>query len=157
MRAKPCGTPCGPGFSPLYLETEPAILKMLKFYCVFIGGGMGALARYAVSIASAPLVWHGIALGTLIVNTAGCFMAGFICALLEYSPVAPVYKLFFITGFLGGFTTFSAFGIELFAFISAGHIKNAFVYTAITFGISIVCVGAGFWAAHIFPYFKKIP
>jgi CrcB protein len=86
---------------------------MNKLLLVFIGGGIGAATRYGVTLASGK--WFGTAFpwGTLIVNLGGCLMIGIILGLAEKtSLVEPSTRLFFVTGFLGGLTTFSSYAME---------------------------------------------
>jgi CrcB protein len=86
---------------------------MNKLALVFIGGGIGAATRYGTSLLAGRLFGTGFPWGTLIVNLSGCFMIGIILALAEKtSLVEPGTRLFFVTGFLGGLTTFSSYALE---------------------------------------------
>ncbi len=79
---------------------------------IFIGGGLGALARYGVSLA-VGMKAASFPYATFAVNILGALLIG---AFLEYGALKgglpPTLKLFIVTGFLGGFTTFSAFSLE---------------------------------------------
>ncbi len=81
---------------------------------IFIGGGLGAITRWAIGVGS-KAVWPGAALpvGTLIVNVAGCFALGLLSErfALGAGLSAPL-RAGLTTGFLGGLTTFSTFGNE---------------------------------------------
>jgi fluoride exporter len=91
---------------------------------VFLGGGLGALTRYGIGLAMVQLAGKTFPWGTLIANVVGCFLAGVIGQrVLMLEPVAgdvsradPVLAHFLrvavMIGFLGGLTTFSAFGWE---------------------------------------------
>lgn len=80
---------------------------------VFIGGGMGAASRYGTTLLSARLFGTAFPWGTLLVNWAGCLLIGIVFALAERTQlVHPSARLFAMTGFLGGLTTFSTFGLE---------------------------------------------
>ena len=82
----------------------------MLFICIGLGGFLGAIARYSVSLAlplDGPFPW-----ATLFVNVLGCFLMA-IAAFFKHL-VPETFFLFFVPGFLGAFTTFSAFGIETF-------------------------------------------
>lgn len=88
------------------------------YLAVALGGALGAISRY-VTVMCAQNYWGlRFPYGTLIVNTAGSFLAGFFLTLLIGRFNAEEYwRLFFFTGFLGAFTTFSSFAAEsLFLF-----------------------------------------
>ena len=87
---------------------------LMKILLVMIGGSIGALSRYAVSLLAARLFGTRFPWGTLAVNLSGCFLIGLAFAWAErgLSIMNPAIRLFFITGFLGALTTFSTFGLE---------------------------------------------
>jgi len=87
---------------------------IMKILLVMVGGSLGALSRYAVSLWAAKLFGTRFPWGTLTVNLSGCFLIGLAFALGErgLSIMNPSMRLFFMTGFLGGLTTFSSFGLE---------------------------------------------
>ena len=88
--------------------------RTMKILLVMAGGSLGALSRYAVSLWAAKLFGTRFPWGTLTVNLSGCFLIGLAFALGErgLSIMNPSMRLFFMTGFLGGLTTFSSFGLE---------------------------------------------
>ena len=70
--------------------------------------------------------WYGIPAATLLVNVAGCLLGGLVLAWLDTKgPSAPLWRSLLLTGFLGGLTTFSALGIELWQFLRAGRLDLA--------------------------------
>ena len=86
---------------------------MNKVLLVFIGGGIGAATRYGMTLLAGKWFGSGFPWGTLIVNLGGCLMIGIILGLAEKSNlVEPSLRLFFVTGFLGGLTTFSSYAME---------------------------------------------
>ena len=86
---------------------------MNKLLLVFIGGGIGASTRYGTTLLAGKWFGTGFPWGTLIVNLSGCFLIGIILGLAEKSNlVQPSTRLFFVTGFLGGLTTFSSYALE---------------------------------------------
>ena len=89
---------------------------------VFIGGGLGSVLRWAVSLKLNPLSPH-IPLGTLTVNLVGGFIIGLALALFtRMTNVDPMWKLLITTGFCGGLTTFSTFSLEVVYLLQDGRI-----------------------------------
>jgi CrcB-like protein, Camphor Resistance (CrcB) len=80
---------------------------MYKLVLIALGGLVGTLSRYALSTWVDERALSLIPYGTIVVNLAGCFVAGFLFPLMEKFAVAPELRLAVFTGFLGGFTTFS--------------------------------------------------
>ena len=94
----------------------------LSLACVFLGGGLGASLRWAVSLLLNP-VSHVVPVGTLAVNLVGGSLVGIAAAYFALRAGVPAeLKLFAITGVLGGFTTFSAFSNEVVSLAAEGRI-----------------------------------
>ncbi len=117
------------------------------------GGALGSLLRYCVNSAvsrtwpAAVFPW-----ATFTVNVVGCLMIGFLAGLGEQKPFSYPMKIFLLTGVLGGFTTFSAFGLESFALIKDGHLTLALINLASQIIMGLVAVGVGFaLGSRIFP------
>jgi CrcB protein len=86
---------------------------MLQVVLVFIGGGLGAVSRYGVTLLSTRALGAGYPWGTLMVNLAGCFLVGVCFSLATRGEIiGPSGRLFLMTGFLGGLTTFSSYSLE---------------------------------------------
>ena len=85
---------------------------MSKLIWIAMGGLLGTLCRYGLSAWLDGRSQSQFPYGTLAVNLLGCFVAGFLFPLLEQATVAPELRLAVFTGFLGGFTTFSAYGLQ---------------------------------------------
>jgi CrcB protein len=91
---------------------------------VILGGGLGALLRYLASqgigrcLAPFPAA-------TLLVNAAGSLLIGLLFGLFENKAIPPALRLLFITGFLGGFTTFSSYSLETVWLFSNGQYQAA--------------------------------
>ena len=107
---------------------------------VFVGGGFGSLLRYLAALAV------GGTLATLTVNVAGCFAIGLIAAAVPAHMVA--IRLFFLTGLLGGFTTFSAFGLDAYTLWHRGEPAQAALYVAASLILSLGAVALGFAVAR---------
>ncbi len=85
----------------------------IQVLAVAVGGAFGCALRYLTTLGAARLVGVGFPVGTLLVNVAGCLLAGLFFGLAEERvALSPVVRLLVMTGFLGGFTTFSAFSLE---------------------------------------------
>jgi len=119
---------------------------------VAIGGGTGAVLRWALSGALAgrsPV--EGFPLGTWVVNLVGCFAIGVATVVAERTGWNPTVRLASITGILGGFTTFSAFGAETMGLMSGGRSALAAAYALASVVGGLGAVGAGRMLAEGFP------
>lgn len=95
---------------------------MQKIIYVGIGGCIGAMLRYIVTIQSAKMMNSNLPMGTLIVNVVGGFLIGMIAELsISTDLISPNLKLFLTTGIMGGLTTFSTFSLETISLISDGR------------------------------------
>ena len=79
----------------------------MKFLYLALGGGIGAILRYLVSIFSIKYMVWGLPMGTLIVNLVGSFLIGFAFVFLGRENIALNLKIFLFIGIFGSFTTFS--------------------------------------------------
>src|SRR5512136_3453 len=87
---------------------------MTKIFLVMLGGSIGALSRYGVSLLALKLFGTRFPWGTLLVNLVGCFLIGVAYALAERGStwMNPSMRVFFVTGYLGALTTFSTYALE---------------------------------------------
>ncbi|MBT8327217.1 MAG: fluoride efflux transporter CrcB [Bacteroidia bacterium] len=111
----------------------------MHFFWVFIGGGLGAAARWLLSdyLSSGS----SFPMGTFSVNMIGCFLIGIVSAILFEHSVK--WELLLIVGFLGGFTTFSSFGLDMFKLIQTADYKNLLSYALLSnvLGLILVIIG----------------
>jgi len=108
------------------------------------GGALGALARYGVSVGAGAVLGLAFPWGTLIVNIAGSFLMGITIALMGHIWHPPeAMRIFIITGFLGAFTTFSAFSLDAVTLWERGDIAQASLYTAGSVILSIAALITG--------------
>jgi fluoride exporter len=112
---------------------------------VALGGAVGSVLRYETGafvlrqVGTSPFPW-----GTFAVNVLGCAIAGLLAGLGErHAFLTAEMRLLLFTGFLGGFTTFSAFGVETIALVERGAWGVAVVYVL----GSVLCGLAGLWTA----------
>lgn len=111
---------------------------------VFLGAGLGGLARYALGgwvqqAAGAAFPW-----GTFIINVTGSLLLGFLVAFLEGIAASPTWRLFLTIGFCGGYTTFSTFSYESMRLLQDSQWARAAAYIAGSTVLSIAAAFAGF-------------
>lgn len=118
---------------------------MLKILLIGLGGFFGSVSRYWISgwaQGLAPI--SGFPWGTLAVNLVGCFALGLAAGLAETRGVfSPETRLFLMVGFLGGFTTFSTFGLESYGLLqNASYLRLAGnLLTSVGGGLAAVWLG----------------
>ncbi|MEN8894937.1 MAG: fluoride efflux transporter CrcB [Yoonia sp.] len=111
---------------------------------VAIGGAFGAVARYLVGLAVA------FPLGTLTVNVLGSLAIGIVWAGFAARGLQGWLPLV-LTGFLGGFTTFSAFSLDTMRLIDDGRMGAAFIYVAASVLLSLGACALGLWLTKGLP------
>jgi len=128
--------------------TTIALPLPLALALVAAGGAAGSVLRYLISIAAAPFSARFPA-GTLLANTLGCLLAGVLLYFITQRDMpSPQLRLLVGVGFLGGLTTFSAFGFETLHLLQKGHTAAAIVNIAANVGLSLAAVVVGFGAAR---------
>jgi CrcB protein len=117
---------------------------MLPVVLVFVGGGLGAIARYGVSIGVARIVATSFPLPTLLINIIGSFAMGLVVAWFAMrGEGGQDLRLFLTTGVLGGFTTFSAFSLETMLLYERGDVGLALLYVLLSVVVSVLALAAG--------------
>lgn len=133
-------------------KKEPIRRRALRdgvrlYLAVALGTAIGGVARALVSISTVELFGTGFPWGTLVANVVGSLIIGGYATLTM--PGGRVFasarqRHFVMTGFCGGFTTFSVFSLETLRFAAEGHYRMAAAYT----GISLVTWLAAAWLGH---------
>jgi len=125
-------------------------LLIPKLVIIGLGGFAGSILRYLVSeFFSRQFENPWFPHGTLAVNVIGCLLIGFVGGLAEIGQaVSPELRMLLIVGFLGGFTTFSTFGYELFAAGKDGQMMGAFINFGLHMGLGFSGLFLGFWLSR---------
>jgi len=118
------------------------MLKQLLL--VGLGGGAGSLLRFLTSMLTAKMGYLVFPLATFIVNTVGCLLIGlFIAWSFKHGAWNDNLKALLISGFCGGFTTFSTFSLENIQLYQTGHygVLALYIVTSILVGLAAVWIG----------------
>jgi CrcB protein len=116
---------------------------------VAVGGGAGSVARYGLAVGAKRAVESGLPLGTLAANLLGCAAAGVVgFFLFERQTMTEGARLLLLSGFLGGLTTFSAFGLETVAAFRQGDARTAILNITLNVAGSLVAVWVGWMVAR---------
>src|SRR5688500_5156915 len=121
----------------------------LPILAVSLGGILGANTRYLVSLYVAERLGAAFPYGTLLINVSGSLVIGFFLTLAtERFSIDPLWRLFFATGFLGAYTTFSSYTFEAAQLIRDGAFGLAFLYLFGSVLAGMIGVFAGIVAAE---------
>lgn len=121
---------------------------MQQFLILFAGGGLGAAGRHYVSTFALRQFGSAFPYGTLAVNVIGCLAMGLFIGWLVQKGGSNSLRLFFATGVLGGFTTFSAFSLDFANMWERDQIGLAALYVTASVGASLAAIFAGLWLAR---------
>ena len=116
---------------------------MQQILLVGLGGFLGSIARYKLGglVLHHTMDWR-FPFGTFVVNVLGCIVAGVLSGVIErHSFFSPDTRILLFAGVLGGFTTFSAFGVETVFLLRRGEVTIAFAYVA----LSLLCGIGALW------------
>lgn len=121
----------------------------MNWLLVACGGAVGACLRYAAAVYFVQpqqlFPW-----ATWMVNIIGCLCAGiFFAFTLKYPVLQQEARLFLMVGILGGFTTFSSFGLETFGLLRNGHLSIAFCYVLSSLIVGMILLGIGFYLCKL--------
>ncbi len=118
---------------------------MTQTILILIGGGLGSVFRYWMSLGSYALLGRAFPYGTLAVNTLGCFLMGFLTIYIieRMNGQAESLRAFLLIGLLGGFTTFSSFSIETLNLFENGEILKTLLNIVGSVCLSLLGVSLG--------------
>lgn len=116
---------------------------------ISIGAALGALLRWVLSV-QLNAILPTLPLGTLAANLGGGYLIGIAVAVFSYIPSIPVeWRLFVVTGFLGGLTTFSTFSAEVTTLLREGQIGPAALIVVVHVGGSLIMTLLGMATATL--------
>ena len=119
----------------------------MGYVLVFLGGGLGAMLRHGINMVTPRLLGSGFPWSTFLINISGSLIMGLVAGWFAFRGDAPQHlRLFFTTGILGGYTTFSAFLARYGAAVRTRRCSGlAAAYVAGSVVLSIAGLFAGFW------------
>ena len=118
---------------------------MEKIIFIALGGGIGSALRYGITQLTLRYGAVSLPYGTILANTIGSFCIGLLFVFFtQMSNLPPTVKLFFVTGILGGFTTFSTYNMELLTLDRTGDILSAAAYFSLNVVGGFLCCWLGF-------------
>jgi CrcB protein len=114
---------------------------------IAVGGALGAPARYAIGAAvhAAPGTFPW---ATFAINVTGCLLIGFLAVVLTNRVGHPLVRPFLVTGFLGAYTTFSTFAVDVDVLGKDGHLAIAAAYVVASLAVGLVAVVGGLRAGR---------
>ncbi|QEX16681.1 putative fluoride ion transporter CrcB [Hypericibacter terrae] len=123
---------------------------MMNVLIVFVGAGIGGSIRHGVNLLAARLVGMSFPYGTLSINIVGSMAMGLCAAYFAFrgADASQPWRLFLTTGILGGFTTFSAFSLDVAVLWERGDMVGALLYVLGSVILSLLALFLAMWLAR---------
>ena len=124
---------------------------MQMIMAIAAGGALGSVLRHFAGKAALGLLGDGFPYGTLFVNVAGSFVMGLLVGLFAHSfNPSQEMRAFLTVGLLGGFTTFSAFSLDIVTLYERGEMLSALLYIVLSLTLSLAGLFAGLFLTRSF-------
>jgi CrcB protein len=116
-----------------------------------IGGALGSITRHGVNVAVNRLLGGSVPYATALVNIAGCLVIGLLAGLIAAGSLrlTDTTRAFVFVGILGGFTTFSSFGLDTLTLMRGGAVGAALANVALQVGLGLPSVFVGYWLGQL--------
>lgn len=122
---------------------------MQTYLAIAIGGTLGCWARYGMTNLVQAIYGRDFPYATLSINVLGSFLMGFLfIETLERLTISPHLRIGILTGFLGGFTTFSTFAMEMLLLAERGEAAKSALYGALSLGLGFLAAFSGAYIAR---------
>ncbi|QOC21300.1 fluoride efflux transporter CrcB [Wenzhouxiangella sp. AB-CW3] len=122
-------------------------IQLLTIVLVAVGSALGGMARHMVGVVMDRVLPARIPGGTLLVNLSGCLVVGLLAAplvLLESAPASSL-SVWLVTGFLGSYTTVSAFSLQVLLMVREGRPGRAAIYVGVSLIGCLALAAIGLW------------
>jgi CrcB protein len=124
--------------------------QTMKYVWIALGGALGSIARYAVSLWMFERMGTRFPYGTFVINMTGCFIIGMANTILDdHLALSPAWRLAIPIGFVGAYTTFSTFEYETLRAAQHGNASIALLYVGMSVVIGFACVWCGTLAGRL--------
>lgn len=124
--------------------------RLQKYLLIAIGGALGSLARYVVGSTIINRMGNRFPYGTFVINLTACVIIGFSLTLLNRrTGLDPAWRYLVPIGFLGAYSTFSAFEWEIFASLQTGAFVIAALYVSLSVLLGLLAVWLGVLLARV--------
>ncbi len=120
----------------------------IQLLLVFVSGGLGACCRHLIELALKPSgLWMGFA--TWVINSSGCLLIGIFAGMLVASNWSATDKtawaMLTMTGFCGGYSTFSSFTLDCVKYFEEGHLGIWIIFALATIFVGLFACAFGYW------------
>ncbi len=117
----------------------------MQVLAIFVGGGIGSLLRYLISLRFKSMLLWGLPWPTILANGLASLLLGYFTAIAIKDGFSAPWRGLLMIGLCGGFSTFSTFGLETYTLLSGGEYVAALSNIILSVVVSLLCILIGFW------------